>query len=56
MEKTLEMHLAEQRDSIYMAVIDLQAPEHLDWMGKLFFEQARIQFAKAVLETKHGSV
>jgi hypothetical protein len=50
MEKTLEMHLAEQRDAIYTAVLDLQPPEPLDWMGKLFFEQARIRFAKAVLE------
>lgn len=56
MEKTLEMHLAEQRDAIYMAILDLEAPQPLDWMGKLFFEQARIQFAKAVLEAGNGSV
>jgi hypothetical protein len=52
MEKTLEMHLAEQRDRIYSAILDVPAPEPMTWTHKLLFEQARIVFAKAVLETK----
>lgn len=51
MDKTLEIHLAEQRDRIYTAIIELEAPEPMTWTHKLLFEQARILFAKAVLET-----
>lgn len=50
MDKTLEMHLAEQRDKIYTAIVELEAPEPMTWTHKLLFEQARILFAKTVLE------
>ena len=50
MEKTLEIKLAEQRDRIYSAILNLEAPEPMTWTHKLLFEQARILFVKAVLE------
>jgi hypothetical protein len=50
MEKTLEIQLAEQRDRIYTAILDAASPEPATWEHKLLFEQARIVFAKAVLE------
>ena len=52
MEKTLEIHLAEQRDRIYTAILDVPAPEPMTWTHKLLFEQARIVFAKAVLDSR----
>ena len=54
MEKTLEMHLAEQRDKIYTAILDVPSPEPMTWTHKLLFEQARIVFAKAVLDSRNA--
>jgi hypothetical protein len=51
MEKTLEMHLAGQRDRIYTAILDAPSPKPMSWEHKLLFEQARIVFAKAVLDS-----
>lgn len=55
MEKTLEMHLAEQRDKIYEAILNEPAPEPMTWTHKLLFEQARILFAKSVLGVRDAS-
>ena len=52
MEKTLEILLAEQRDLIYQAIIDTPAPEPMDWVHKLVFEQAKIIFAKIAIESR----
>lgn len=50
MEKTLEILLAEQRNTIYEAICHAKAPEHMTWVHKLLFEQARIYFAHVALE------
>ena len=50
MEKTLEMHLAEQKDRIYEAILNAETPEPTTWATKVVWNQARILFAKAVLE------
>lgn len=55
-EKTTEMRLAEQRDRIYAVILDLEAPEPMTWTHKLLFEQARIAFAKAVLECSDANL
>ena len=55
MEKTLEMHLAEQRDSIYEAIFNAEVPEPMTWTHKLLWEQARIHFAKLALEAANGN-
>jgi hypothetical protein len=52
MEETLEILLAEQRDLIYQAIIDQPAPEPMDWLHKLVFEQAKVLFAKIAIETR----
>ena len=52
MEKTLEIHLTEQRDRIYEAIINAPAPEPRSWGDKMIWEQARIHFARLVLEAK----
>ena len=49
MEKTLEIHLADQRDAIYEAIINATVPEPTSWLQKLAWEQARIHFAQLVL-------
>lgn len=48
----MEIHLAEQRDRIYTAILDVPSPEPMSWMHKLLFEQARIVFAKAALDSR----
>jgi hypothetical protein len=53
MEKTLEMHLAEQKDNIYEAVIGAPTPELLDWNGKIIWQQARIEFARLIMEANY---
>jgi hypothetical protein len=50
MEKTLEVHLAEQKDRIYEAVLNTAIPEPTSWVTKLLWSQARIHFARVVLE------
>ena len=55
-EKTTEMRLAEQRDRIYAVKLELEAPEPMTWTHKLLFEQARIAFAKAVLECSDANL
>ncbi len=50
MEKTLEIHLADQRDAIYEAIINAKVPEPTTWTHKLLWEQARIHFARLVLD------
>lgn len=54
MEKTLEMHLTDQRDKIHEAIINADAPEPMTWTHKLLWEQARIHFAKLALEATSG--
>jgi hypothetical protein len=55
MKKTIEILLAEQRNAIYEAIINQNAPEPMSWMHKLVFEQAKILFAKIVLEVRNAS-
>lgn len=50
MEMTLQMHLAEQKDRIYEAILNTDTPEPTTWATKLLWSQARIHFAKVVLE------
>jgi hypothetical protein len=50
MEKTLEIHLADQRDAIYESIINATVPEPMTWTHKLLWEQARIHFARLVLD------
>ena len=50
MEKTLEIHLADQRDAIYEAIINSPVPEPRSWGDKMIWEQARIHFARLVLD------
>jgi hypothetical protein len=52
MEKTTEILLAEQRRAIYEAIINEVAPEPMDWMHKLVFEQAKVIFAKLAIQTR----
>ena len=49
-EKTLEIHLAEQRDKIHEAIINYPAPE-MTLMGQMVWEHARVVFARLALET-----
>lgn len=53
MEKTLEMHLADQRDAMYEAILNAPTPEPMTWLHKLLWEQARIHFARLILEASH---
>ena len=53
MKKTLEIHLADQRDAIYEAIINATVPEPMTWTHKLLWEQARIHFARLVLEANN---
>jgi hypothetical protein len=50
MEKTLEIHLTDQRDAIYEAIINSHVPEPRSWGDKMVWEQARIHFARLVLD------
>ena len=50
MEKTLGMHLAEQKDRIYEAILNTDTPESTSWASKIVWSQARIHFARLVLE------
>jgi len=52
MEKTLEIRLTEQRDAIYEAIINSPSPEPRSWGDKMVWEQARIHFARLVLEAR----
>lgn len=54
MKKTLEIHLADQRDAIHEAIINAEAPEPMTWTHKILWEQARIHFAKLALEAANG--
>ena len=53
MEKTLEIHLADQRDAIYEAIINSPVPEPRSWGDKMIWELARIHFAQLVLEANN---
>jgi hypothetical protein len=53
MEKTLEIHLADQRDAIYEAIINAEVPEPMTWTHKILWEQARIHFARIILEASN---
>lgn len=55
MEKTLEIHLADQRDKIHEAIINAEAPEPMTWTHKLLWEQARIHFARLALEASRNT-
>ena len=50
MEKTLQMHLAEQRNAIREAIIDEPEPENMSWQSKIIWEMARIRFTTIVDE------
>ena len=56
MEKTLEIHLADQRDAIHEAIINAEVPEPMTWTHKLLWEQARIHFAKLVLDASNAEL
>jgi hypothetical protein len=56
MEKTLQIRLEEQRNRIYKAIMELEAPEPMTWNHKLLFEQARIVFAKEVTDAANANV
>ena len=56
MEKTLEIHLVEQRDSIYEAILNAEVPEPMTWTHKLLWEQARIHFARLVLDASDAKL
>lgn len=56
MEKTLEIHLADQRDAIHEAILNAEAPEPMTWTHKLLWEQARIHFAKLVLDASNAEL
>jgi hypothetical protein len=53
MERTLEIHLADQRDAIYEAIINAEVPEPMTWTHKILWEQARIHFARIILEASN---
>jgi hypothetical protein len=53
MNKTLEIELVEQRDSIYEAILNAEVPEPMSWTHKLLWEQARIHFARLVLDASN---
>jgi hypothetical protein len=55
MEKTLEIHLADQRDAIYEAIFNAEVPEPMSWTHKLLWEQARIHFARLVLDVNQNT-
>ena len=55
MEKTLEIHLADQRDAIYEAIINAEVPEPMTWTHKILWEQARIHFARLALEASENT-
>jgi hypothetical protein len=50
MDKTLEIHLADQRNAIYEAIINSETPEATSWVSKMVWSEARIHFAKLVLD------
>jgi len=50
MEKTLDIHLAEQRDAIRQAIIDEPEPTEMSWGNKVIWEMARIRFTTIVNE------
>lgn len=54
-EKTLRIHLTEQRDRIFEAVINAPAPEPRSWGDKMIWEQARVHFAKLILEAGNAT-
>jgi hypothetical protein len=56
MEKTLEIHLADQRDKIHEAIINAEAPEPMTWTHKLLWEQARIHFARLVMDASNADL
>lgn len=53
MDKTLAEHLTEQRDYIYEAVLNSDTPEPTTWASKVLWSQARIHFAKIILEARY---
>jgi len=54
MEKTLQIHLAEQRDAIRQAIIDEPEPTDMSWQNKVIWEMARIRFTAIVNEAANA--
>ena len=50
MEKTLNIHLAIQRNSIREGIINEPEPENMSWQSKIIWEMARIRFTQVVDE------
>lgn len=56
MEKTLQIHLAEQRDAIRQAIIDEPEPTDISWQNKVIWEMARIRFTAIVNEAADADI
>lgn len=56
MEKTLDIHLAEQRDAIRQAIIDEPEPTEMTWQSKVIWEMARIRFTTIVNEAADANI
>jgi hypothetical protein len=56
MEKTLDIHLAEQRDAIRQAIIDEPEPQDMSWQNKVIWEMARIKFTAIVNEAADANI
>ena len=56
MEKTLDIHLAEQRDAIRQAIIDEPEPQEMSWQNKVIWEMARIKFTAIVNEAADADI
>ena len=56
MEKTLHMHLAEQRNAIRQAISDEPEPTDMSWQSKIIWEMARIRFTEIVDEVQDGAL
>lgn len=56
MEKTLQIHLAEQRDAIRQAIIDEPEPTDMSWQSKIIWEMARVRFTEIVNEAADADI
>lgn len=56
MEKTLRMHLSQQRDAIRQAISDEPEPTDMSWQSKIIWEMARIRFTEIVDEAADGTL
>lgn len=56
MEKTLDIHLSEQRDAIRQAIINEPEPTDMSWESKIIWEKARIRFTAIVNEAADADI